>query len=939
MDRNPAITPHPVDASGASNPARFIPGYVLAGRYRMVTCLGKGGMGEVWRADDLVLQTPVALKLIYSTDPEGRQRFLDEVRLARQITHPSICRVFDVGESEGEVFYSMEFVHGEDLATLVRRLGRLPSEKVAHIGQQLCDGLAAAHAQGILHRDLKPANVLIDADGFVRITDFGIAVTRDTPGPHTVIGTPGYMAPEQFHPGTPLSERTDIYSLGLILYELLLGKPAFDWRSDVVDRRSAIVDRLDGGRWTMDDGERHRQPPNPSASIDDVDPRLESAILKAMAHDPQDRPASVLELSGLLMSPAIQKPRTGIWIASALGAAAAVALAIAPLVTSRTRAALTEQDTIILADFLNTTDEPVFDGALKVALAVAVEQSPFLRVFPDNRVRETLRLMQRSTDERITPSIAREVARREGLKALLSGSIARLGSHYVLTLEAINAETGEVLGSEQVEVAAKEQVLASLGSATAKLREKLGESLALIDRFDVPLAQATTGSLDALHAYSLALDGGRMVPRLEAVPHLQRAIELDPNFAMAQALLSGVYANNGRSAEAPSFSRKAFELRDRVSERERFFISWRYYIDAEQAWDKALDLGQSWTSTYPREAFAFNSLGMASAAFGRHEEAVAAFQEAIRVDERFVPPYGNLAGSLVALNRFDEADALIKKTAARGVEVAGVRRHLLAFVRNDSEAVARELDSLRRTPQAMWASVLEARTSAFSGKVQAAHRLYQRAGKTAIGERFHELGAQWIVEDAELHAITGQCKDARLEINAGLELNRDNFTLERAGRVHALCNSAEASRLSDELRARFSNATLTMGVHLPVIEAAVAVGQRDFARAIKVLEPVKPYDRAPAAEFWPAYLRGVAYLGLKDGQSAGAQFQSILDRRGQAPTSPLYALAQLGAARAAVLTGDDDRARAAYQAFFALWSGSDDVRLLDESRREHARLQ
>jgi eukaryotic-like serine/threonine-protein kinase len=916
MNRNPAITPPSADTTAAPGQARFVPGYVLAGRYRMVTCLGKGGMGEVWRADDLVLKTPVALKLIYSADPEGRQRILNEVRLARQITHPGICRVFDVGECEGEVFYSMEFVHGEDLATLVRRLGRLPSEKVVDIGRQLCDGLAAAHAQGILHRDLKPANVLIDADGFVRITDFGIAVTRDGPGPHTAIGTPGYMAPEQLRPGAPLSERTDIYAVGLILYELLLGRPAFNWRSDEL-----------------------RQPPKPSASIDDVDSRLEAAILKAISHDPQDRPASVLELSSLLIAPARQKPQSGIWVASALAAAAAAALVVLPLMTSRARATLTEQDTIILADFLNTTEEPVFDGALKVALAVAVEQSPFLKVFPDSRVRETLRLMQRSAGERITPSIAREVARRERLKALLSGSIATLGSHYVLTLEAINAETGEVVAREQVEIPAKEQVLASLGTATSKLREKLGESLALIKRFDVPLAQATTPSLDALHAYSLALDGGRIVPRLEAVPHLERALELDPNFAMAQALLSGVYANNGRSAEAPSFSRRAFELRERVSERERFFISWRYYIDAEQAWDKALDLAQSWTQTYPREAFAFNSLGMASTAFGRHDQAVAAFQEAIRLDEQFAPPYANLTGSLVALNRFDEADALIKKAVSHGVEIAGIRRYLIAFLRHDSAAVARELDAVRQTPQAIWAPIIEARTSAFSGKFHAAHDLYQRAAKAAGGERMRELGAQWIVEDAELHAIADECDEARREVGAALELNRDNFTLERAGRVHALCTSDDALRISDELSARFSNATWTVRIHVPVIAAALAVGRRDFERAIKVLEPVKPYDHAPAAEFWPAYLRGEAYLGLRDGQAAGAQFQSILERRGQAPTSPLYALAQLGAARAAALTGEDNQALAGYEAFFTLWSGSDDVRLLDESRRERIRLQ
>jgi Flp pilus assembly protein TadD len=882
----------------------------------MVKRLGQGGMGEVWQADDLVLDTPVALKLIYTDDPEGRQRILNEVRMARQITHPSICRVFDVGEGEGEVFYSMELVHGEDLATLVRRMGRLDYEKVLDIAQQLCDGLAAAHGQGILHRDLKPANVLIDEDGYVRITDFGIAVPRSDKEDHTLVGTPAYMAPEQLVAGQVLSERTDIYALGLILYELLVGQPAFDARADL-----------------------RREPPRPSALLNDVDPRLERAILKAIAPAPKDRPASVRELSELLDAPALRGSRTLMWIGGALGVAALIA--VASFFYPRSGGRLTEQDTIILADFVNTTGEPVFDGALKVALAVALEQSPFLKVFPDNRIRDTLRLMQRAPNERLTTETAREVARREQLKALVAGSIARLGSHYVIAVEAINAVTGEVLAREQIEVSAKEQVLASLGSVTSGLREKLGESLALIERFDVPLAQATTPSLEALHAYSLALDQGRMVPRLEAVPHLQRAIELDPDFAMAQALLSGVYANNGRSAEAPALARKAFELRDRVSERERFFISWRYFIDAEQAWDKALDLSLSWTRTYPREAFAFNSLGLASAAFGQHEQAVTAFQEAIKLDPRFVPPHGNVVGSLIALNRFEQAAALLEQAIAQGVDISSSRRtaYLLAFLSGDAQAAARELDELRRTPQAMWASLVEARTSAFAGKWQAAHELYQRGVKSAIGEQFTELAAQWAMEDAELHAIAGDCELARREIPAGLALNRDNYTLERAARSYALCGSPEASRLSDELRARFPTATLTSRLHVPVIAAASAVARHDFARALQVLDEVKPYDHAPAAEFWPAYLRGQAYLGLESARAAAAQFQAIVEHRGEAPTSPLYALAHLGAARAAAITGDTGRARASYDGFLALWSAADANRLMEETRREYERLK
>jgi Tfp pilus assembly protein PilF len=907
---------------GKTGAGRFVPGYVFAGRYRMITRLGRGGMGEVWRADDLILQTPIALKLIFSTSHEGRERVLQEVRLARQITHPAVCRVFDVGEAEGEIFYSMELVRGEDLATLLRRAGRLSPEKVLDIGYQLCAGLAAAHAQGVLHRDLKPANVLIDEDGLIRITDFGIAIARDENAHQELAGTPAYMAPEQLQPGVPLSERTDLYSLGLVLYELLVGRQPFP------DRPGTST-----------------HPQKPSLLVPDVDPRFEQVILRALAPDPRDRPPSAAAMAAKLppmstygRTRRLQPLLAGTGLAVAVG----ILAALSSLFLMRGARPLTDRDTIVLADFTNTTGEPVFDGALKVALAVALEQSPFLRVFPDNRVQETLRLMQRAPDERVTRSIARDIARREQLKALVAGSIARLGSHYVLALEAINAETGDVMAREQAEVPVKEQVLTSLGAATSQLREKLGESLASIERFDVPLPRATTASLEALHAYSLALDEGRVVPRIEAIPYLRRALELDPNFAMAQALLSGVYANTGRSVDAPAFSRRAFELRDRVSERERFFISWRYYIDAAQAWDKALELSLSWTTTYPREAFAFNSLGLASAAFGQHEEAARAFREAIRLDARFVPPRGNLVGSLIALNRFDEAKAALEEARQRGVDFISLRRaaFLLGFLENDSATMARELTLARKMPEAVSAASWEARTSAFSGRFRTAHELLQRGIQAAVRDQFHELGAQWTMEDAELHALAGQCEETLREVAGGFELRRDNFTLERAGRALALCGfGGRAASLSAELANRFPTATLTGRVQIPVIAAALALQRGEARRALELLEPVKPYDHAPSAEFWPAYIRGRAYLQLKDGRAADVQFQNILDHRGEAPTSPLYPLAHLGLARAAALAGDNSKARTMYEGFFALWGGADPgLQPSKQGREEYARL-
>jgi tetratricopeptide (TPR) repeat protein len=890
----------------------------------MVALLGRGAMGEVWHADDLILDTAVALKLIHSADEDARERILTEVRLARQITHPAVCRVFDLGESDGRVFYSMELVEGEDLATLLRRIGRVPSEKVADIALQLCGGLAAAHAQGVLHRDLKPANILIDADGRVRITDFGIAVTRGEPGVDAIAGTPGYMAPEQLVPGAALSERTDIYALGVVLYELIVGTLPFP----------------EGAR-------QHAEPTKPSAFVPDIDPVLERVVLRALAADPRRRLESAAGMAARLnLSPLAAHPyRTRSWWAGAAIAigCAAVLGTLAALVLPRSATPLTASDTLVLADFMNTTGEPVFDGALKVALAVALEQSPFLRVFPDERVRETLRLIERSPNEPITRAVARDIARREQLKALVAGSIGTFGSHYVLTLEAVNAETGDVMAREQVEVEAKEQVLRSLGTATSRLREQLGESLASIKRFDVPLPRATTSSLDALHAYALALDGGRVNVQREAIPHLRRALELDPDFAMAQAALSGVYANTGEWTLAPQFSRRAFELRDRVSERERFFISWRYYVDAAQAWDQALEVAQSWTATYPREAFAFNSLGLASAAFGQHRQAVTAFREAIRLDPDFTPPYGNVVGSLTALGSFDEAAAGVSDATARRIEGAGLQRaaYVLAFLRNNQAGMSAALAAARPTSTGIWVSTWEARVAAFSGRVAAAHNLYQQGVEAALRDNLPELAAQWAVEDAEMHAVAGQCDDARREAAVGLSRGRDNFTLERAARTFGLCLSADdADALSTELTRRFPEATLTRRIQLPVAAAALALARGEAPRAIDALEPVRSYDHAPAAEFWPAYLRGDAHLRLRQGAAAVAQFESIVNNRGENPTSALYPLAHLGLARAAAAAGDVERSRGAYQAFFAFWKDADPtLPPLAAARREYARLQ
>jgi tetratricopeptide (TPR) repeat protein/predicted Ser/Thr protein kinase len=898
--------------------APFLPGHLLSGRYRLIEPIGRAKDGEVWLADDLTLVAQVALKVTRPTSQRSRERILANVRIARQITHPGVRRVFDVGEAEGCVYYSMEFVHGEDLATVLRRAGRLPSEKVVDIGRQLCGGLQAAHAQGLLHSDLRPANVLVNDDGSVRIIDFESATDPEANSGVDAIAS-DYLAPEQRGgPGT-VSERTDLYAVGVILYELLVGQPPL---------------MADAGR---------PAPPLPSALVPDVDPALERAILRALKVNPRDRHASAAIMAASLTRSSGRVLQRVLVLAGLAVGAVAVAMVVRPSLRPGSTPPLSERDTIVVTDFLNTTGEPVFSGALKVALAVALEQSPFLRVFPDDRVRETLRLMQRPPDERITRRLGREIAQREQLKALVAGSIGRLGSNYILALEVINAETGDVMARDQVEVPVKEQVLTALGAATSRLRERLGESLASVQRFDAPLPRATTTSLEALHAYSLALEQGRAVPRAEAVPHLRRALELDPEFAMAHALLSGVYANTGRVSEAPPHSKRAFELRDRVSERERFFISWRYYIDAAQAWDKALELARSWTTTYPGEAFAFNSLGLASAAFGQHDQAVEAFREAVRLDSKFSPAHGNLAGSLIALDRFGDAKRLLREASQRGIGFISLRRmaYTLALIDQDVAAMTRELYLVRRSADQMWASIWDARTSAFSGRFQQAHEQFQRGAQAAVRANLPALAAQWTIEDAEAHAVAGQCRLAVREVPAGLQLSRDNFTLERASRALALCGEhADASRLTAELARAFAGATLTARIQIPVTAAAAALRQADAARALELLEPVRPYDHAPSAEFWPAYLRGQAYLAVGDARSAGSEFQRILEHRGAAPASPLYPLARLGAARAAALSDDRAGAREAYDALFAAWRRADaNLEVLVRARAEYARLQ